>query len=109
MGKPQADKDEQFASSIESIVSIDLSRGFAGFVASSFEGGWLWIWWLLRFWNGKEIRHLHHGLGSGINFDTSTLLAFRKIPILETARKKAQISHYLCDCICTPPAPSDQR
>jgi len=61
-------------------ISYLLTRGFAGFVASSFEGGWLWIWWLLRFWNGKEIRHLHHGLGSGINFDTSTLLAFRKIP-----------------------------
>jgi hypothetical protein len=57
-------------------ISYLLTRGFfAGFVASSFEGGWLWIWWLLRFWNAKEIRHLHHGLGSGINFDTSTLLA----------------------------------
>lgn len=60
--------------------------GFLQFSGLS-EGGWIWIWWLLRFWNGKEMRHLHHGLGFGINFDTSTLLAFRKIPILETARK----------------------
>jgi hypothetical protein len=39
MGKPQADKDEQFASSIESFVSIDLSRVLAGFLASSKEAG----------------------------------------------------------------------
>jgi hypothetical protein len=42
MGKPQADKDEQFASSIESFVSIDLSRVFAGFLASSKEAGFVY-------------------------------------------------------------------
>lgn len=39
MGEPQADKDEQLASSIESFVSIDLSRVFSDFLVSSKEAG----------------------------------------------------------------------